>query len=123
MAKQQKTLRTEILKLIAQQRAKMDRHGEHPAMNPRSLDDWANIIKEASKDLELCAMAGQKTQTLAIALSLATMCTTCMEEHLGNKIHDLMPEAEMDVLEALDIALSEVFETNKNTGDAATSPA
>lgn len=123
MAKQTKTLRNEILKLIAHNRAMMDRKEGHPVMNPRSLDDWATIIKESSKDLELAAMAGQELQSLVIALSLATMSTACLEEHLGKKIDELMPEVNMKVVEALDLAIGEILQTQKNTGDAATSPA
>jgi len=118
-----KTLRTEILELIAQGRKEMEATEGHVVMNPRSLNEWATRIKELSKDIELGALARQDIQVLNMLLDMATICTAAIEEHLGKKIDELMPVFKMDVEKALKEAKTQVFTINKNTGDAATSPA
>lgn len=123
MTKSPKTLRTEILELIGQARREMDLKEGHVCMNPHSPDDWATRLKELSKDIELSAVARQDMQLLNQVLEMATLCVACLEEHIGYKMDELMPEFEMHVSAALNGATETIFSIKKNTGDAATSPA
>ncbi len=123
MNKEIKTLRTEILELIAQGRKEMEVKEGHVVMNPHSLNEWATRIKELSKDIEVSAFCVQDIIMLNQVLELATICTACIEEHLGHKIDELMPVFEMRVEKALEEAKTTIFTIDKNTGDVGASPA
>ncbi len=96
-----KKLQIDIFNLIIQERNDMDAKNGPLQLNPHSLDEWADMIKEQSTNVKLWQMYGDRIKTLNEVLKLAGLCAACLEEHIGEELKALMPEDEVKIQEAI----------------------
>lgn len=75
------TSRTSILNSIDEYRGMKDRLEGTVLMNPKSVEEWAALLRKELEMAERHASYGQNTHAMNSIFRMAGQCVGCLEEH------------------------------------------